>query len=87
MKDEVLRIIARECGLEELPALSASLAGLDADSIDVVCAISALEERFEIEIPLDTDTGGIETVGDIVTMVERQIARRAGMPPERTAER
>ena len=78
MKEEVLRIIARECGLEETPALSAPLSSLDADSIDVISAIDAVEERFGIEFPLEGEAIGIEIVGDVVATVERQIARREG---------
>ena len=83
MKEEVLRIIARECGLEETPALSAPLSSLDADSIDVISAIDALEERFGIEFPLEAEANGVETVGDIVATVERQIVRPEGRAPRR----
>ena len=78
MKEEVLRIIARECGLEETLALSAPLSSLDADSIDVISAIDAVAERFGIEFPLEGEAIGIEIVGDVVATVERQIARREG---------
>ena len=73
MRDEILEILARECDLDTIPALSASLTDLDTDSVDVICAINALEDRFEIEIPFDGNTTGVETVGDIVTMVEKLI--------------
>lgn len=82
MKEEVLRIIARECGLEETPSLSIPLSSLDADSIDIISAIDALEERFGIEFPLEPEATGIESVGDVVATVERQMAaREAGTPP------
>ena len=87
MQEEVLNIIVRECRLDEAPALSTPLAGLDADSIDVVCVIGALEERFGIEFPLGADPAGIESVGDIVTMVERRIAGRGAAAPESAAPR
>ncbi len=83
MREEILGIIARECGLDEVPALSTPLAGLDTDSIDMVCTVSALEERFGIEFPLDIGAIGIETVGDIVRMVERRIARPGEVSPAR----
>ena len=87
MREEILRIIARECGLEEVPALSTPLASLDADSIDVISAIGALEERFGIEFPLRSGPIEIESVGDIVTSVEGRIARPGGAAPERAAPR
>ena len=85
---EVLRIIARECDLEETLALSTSLASLDADSIDLISTIGALEERFGIEFPLEPGVIALETVGDIVTTVERQVVRRAAPPaPEHATPR
>ena len=83
MKEEVLRIIARECGLEETPALSTSLSSLDADSIDIISAIDALEERFGIEFPLQAEAIGIESVGDVVATVKRQMAARGAGTPRR----
>lgn len=77
MKDEVLRILAEECGLAAIPALSDSLSDLDADSVDIICAVNALEDRFDIEIPLDGNTTSIETVEDIVTMVEELVAGKS----------
>ncbi len=74
MKEDVLRIIAKECGLEETPALSTPLASLGADSIDIISAIGALEEHFGIELPLGSEEIDLERVGDIVTTVERQMA-------------
>ena len=83
MKEEVLRIIAQECNLTETPALSTALANLDADSIDVISAIDALEERFCIEFPLESEAAGIESVGDVVATVERQVARSREKAPPR----
>ena len=83
MREEILRIIARECSLEETPALSTPLSHLDADSIDVISAIHALEERFGIEIPLQSEALGVESVGDVVRTVTRQIAHREGRAPLR----
>ena len=74
MSGEILGIIARECNLETLPPLSASLADLNTDSVDLLCSISALEEHFDIDIPFDGNAGGVETVGEIVTMVEQLVA-------------
>ena len=81
MREEVLRIVAAECGLDEIPAPTLSLADLDADSIDLVCVVSALEERFGFQLPLDTPALELETVGDIIRMVEKYAAGREGITP------
>ena len=41
---------------------------LDADSLDLVELVMALEERFEVTIP-EEELGGIETVGQAVDVV------------------
>lgn len=41
---------------------------LDADSLDLVEMVMALEERFEVTIP-EEELGGIETVGQAVDVV------------------
>ena len=74
MKSEILQIIQRECELEATPAFSDALADLGVDSFAVICAVQALEERFEIQIPLDADLAEFNTVGDIVAMVEQLMA-------------
>ena len=74
MRDEILQVLAMECGLETIPALATSLSDLATDSLDVICAVNALEDRFDIKIPFDGNSTNVETVGDIVTMVERLIA-------------
>lgn len=43
---------------------------LNADSLDVVELVMALEEKFSIEIP-DDDAEKIKTVGDVVTYIEK----------------
>lgn len=44
----------------------------DADSLDVVDMIMALEDEYEIEIP-DEDVENFRTVGDVVRYVEDHI--------------
>ena len=81
MREEVLRIVARECGLDELPAPALSLGELDADSIDLICVVSALEARFGFQFPLDASALELETVGDIIRTVEKHAAGREGVAP------
>jgi acyl carrier protein len=46
---------------------------LDADSLDLVELVMALEDQFDIEV-LDTEINGIETVGDAIDLVLARLA-------------
>ena len=70
--DEILAIVARETGVPRDKLVpEAELATLDIPSLDMVQAIFAIEEHFQIDIPVVSDqTGGeFETVGDLVAHV------------------
>ena len=49
---------------------------LDADSLDLVEFVMALEERFDISVP-EEDLEGIETVGQALTLVLGKLAANA----------
>jgi acyl carrier protein len=49
---------------------------LDADSLDLVELVMALEERFDIAVPED-DLEGIATVGDALELVLGKLATSA----------
>lgn len=70
--DKVKGIVAEQLGVEtdEL-ALETSFDDLNADSLDVVELIMALEEEFDIEIP-DEDAEKIKTVGDAVDYIKEK---------------
>jgi len=48
---------------------------LDADSLDLVEFVMALEERFDITVP-EEDLEGIETVGDAIALLLDKLAAR-----------
>ena len=54
------------------PTLSKQMKDLEADSLDAVEIIMALEEEYEIEIP-DEVAEEFKTVGDIVNYIEANI--------------
>ncbi len=70
----------KECAVEVLQVtpdqvtMEASFADdLDADSLDLVELVMALEEAFDIEVP-EEDLEGIETVGQAYKMVEAKLS-------------
>lgn len=70
--DKVKGIVAEQLGVESDDlALETSFDDLNADSLDVVELIMALEEEFDIEIP-DEDAEKIKTVGDAVDYIKEK---------------
>ena len=71
MKKRIVRIIARQLGIEEtdVTAQSSVVEDLGADSLDVVELIMALEEEFDLEIP-DTEAEKIVNVQNILDYME-----------------
>ncbi|HLF40645.1 MAG TPA: acyl carrier protein [Acidimicrobiia bacterium] len=49
---------------------------LDADSLDLVEFVMALEERFDISVP-EEDLEGVDTVGQALTLVLDKLAAHA----------
>ena len=72
MFEEIRDIIAENLGIDDLDELTLETSikdDLDADSLDAVEVIMALEEKYDIEIP-DEDAENFKTIGDIVEYVE-----------------
>lgn len=73
-KDEVVltmkEVLASELGVEEdkVTADARFKEDLDADSLDLVEVVLALEERFGIAIP-DDEIAGVKTVGEAADLV------------------
>ena len=69
--DKIKGIIAEQLGVEEdaITMDTHLMKDLEADSLDAVEIIMAIEDEFEIEVP-DEDAEKFQTVADIVSYVE-----------------
>ncbi|WP_053955817.1 acyl carrier protein [Inediibacterium massiliense] len=70
--NKIKEIIIDQLGLDDDVeiGLETSLMGdLEADSLDAVEIIMAIEDEFDVEIP-DEDAEGFKNIGDIVSYVE-----------------
>ncbi|HHT63983.1 MAG TPA: acyl carrier protein [Clostridia bacterium] len=69
--EKIKQIVVDQLGIddEDQITLETSFKDLDADSLDVVELIMALEEEFDIEIP-DEDAEKLTTVGAVVEYVK-----------------
>src|SRR4029079_866083 len=75
-----VRIDRSEIGMDD------KLLDLGLESLDALELVFDIEEKFNIEIPVnanDANIGGFETVGDVVREVEKLIARKAYFPVHR----
>jgi len=69
--DRVKDIIVDQLGVdeEEVVMEASFIDDLNADSLDIVELIMALEEEFDLEIP-DEDVETLKTVGDVVEYIK-----------------
>ena len=74
MFEKIRDIIVEQLDLDDSDSLTMETSlkdDLDADSVDAVEVIMALEEEFDIEIP-DEEAENFKTIGDIVEYIEAQ---------------
>lgn len=71
MFNKVVEIIKDQLGVEdkEVTMETSLMKDLEADSLDAVEIIMALEDEFGIEIP-DTEAENFKSIGDIVKYIE-----------------
>lgn len=72
--NKVVEIIVEQLDLEEVENITTEtslMKDLEADSLDAVEIIMALEDEFDIEIP-DEDAEKFKNIGDITKYVEEK---------------
>lgn len=75
MFEKVRDIIAEQLDVEaeEITMETSMMNDLDADSLDAVEIMMALEDEFDIEIP-DEDAESFKNIGDILKYLEGKVA-------------
>lgn len=72
MFERVREIIADQLGVDDIQSITLKTSlidDLEADSLDAVEVIMALEDEFGIEIP-DEEAENFKSIGDICTFIE-----------------
>ena len=68
--EKIKGIVAEQLGVEEVEiTMETSFEDLNADSLDIVELIMAMEEEFDLEIP-DEDAEKLTTVGAAVAYIK-----------------
>jgi len=77
-QERIVRVIAEQLGLEESMVTPDQhlVDHLNADSLDAIELMMALEDEFGLEIP-DEDVSEIKTVGEISTYIIGRLDNRA----------
>ena len=72
--DKIKAIIAEQLGVDESEVKPEThlMKDLEADSLDAVEIIMAIEDEFDIEVP-DEDAEKFQTVNDLISYVEARI--------------
>ncbi|NLZ38131.1 MAG: acyl carrier protein [Firmicutes bacterium] len=71
--DEVISLISDQLTVDEDElTMETSFEDLNADSLDIVELVMALEEKFNLEIS-DDELESIKTVGDVVRYIEAHV--------------
>ncbi|MGL5649322.1 MAG: acyl carrier protein [Clostridium sp.] len=74
MFEKIRDLIAEKLSVDadEITLESSFIDDLNADSLDIVELIMALEDELDMEIP-DEDVEGFKTVGDVVNYVKSHV--------------
>lgn len=78
--DEILDIVAQKALIDRSKLTpDVKLADLNVSSLDMVEVVFALEDKFSVQLPFNANTSGgdIQTVGDVIAMVEKQLAGKS----------
>ncbi len=72
--EKVKSVVAEQLGIdeEEITMESSFNDDLEADSLDIVELMMALEDEFKIEIS-DEEAGKISTIGDVVEYIQERV--------------
>ncbi|MBU5425774.1 acyl carrier protein [Tissierella pigra] len=72
--EKVVNIIAEQLGVDDIESITmetSMMKDLEADSLDAVEIMMALEDEFGISVP-DEDAENFKNIGDIVKYVEKK---------------
>ncbi|SNR90332.1 acyl carrier protein [Anaerovirgula multivorans] len=73
--EKIVKIVGEQLGVDDLTTIkkeTSLMNDLEADSLDAVEIIMAIEDEFGVEIP-DDEAENFKNIGNIVTFVEKNL--------------
>ena len=76
LANQIIDVIVKEGMVDrEKATLDATIASLDLKSIDIVMILTAIEEKFDVYIPMDGPFHEAKNVGDLINAIAAHIIR------------
>ena len=81
LADQIIDVIVKEGMVDRDKAtLDATIESLDLKSIDIVMILTAIEEKFDVYIPMDAPFHEAKNVGDLIDAIAGYIIKEKNKP-------
>jgi acyl carrier protein len=83
LANQIIDVIVKEGMVDrEKATLDATIESLDLKSIDIVMILTAIEEKFDVYIPMDGPFHEAKNIGDLINAITIHISRETSKPNE-----
>jgi acyl carrier protein len=81
LASQIIDVIVKEGMVDrEKATLDATIESLDLKSIDIVMILTAIEEKFDVYIPMDAPFQEAKNVGDLIDAIAAHIIKEKTKP-------
>jgi acyl carrier protein len=81
LANQIIDVIVKEGMVDrEKATLDATIESLDLKSIDIVMILTAIEEKFDVYIPMDAPFHEAKKVGDLIDAIAAYIIKEKNKP-------
>jgi acyl carrier protein len=81
LASQIIDVIVREGMVDrEKATLDATIESLDLKSIDIVMILTAIEEKFDVYIPMDGPFHEAKNIGDLIDAIAAYIVKEKTKP-------
>ncbi len=81
LASQIIDVIVKEGMVDrEKATLDATIESLDLKSIDIVMILTAIEEKFDVYIPMDGPFHEARNIGDLINAIAAYIVKEKSKP-------